>query len=423
MYNQTKEIPNGYNVIVAIDWADRKHDLRIRCGYEEKTLTLTNNLPKLNEFFLDLLAENRWQKIAVVIETTQSALMHLLNSISQFDLFAVHPTTASSYAKTFSPSGAKNDTSDTASLMDLFIKHPEKIRKYNVEKDSSILDFYNEKRRYAVDDRTKFGNQLTALLKKYYPIALQVNGNHIYSPISMGFLEKWSSPQKLLLANKQQLSRFFNTRTSKKCTTPIKLEILQSAMVVVEDEHVTEMYETELFDLLRRIKALNESIKIYESKITRCYQESDDYEVFNSLPGSGKVLGPRVMAFFSQNRERFSDVQEALTYSEIAPVLQESGRMSITRRRYRCDKFRQQTFVEFADGSRKKSLWAQEFYIQKKAQGKSHYTILRALAYKWIRIIYKCWLDKVPYDESKYLKALKNFGSPLVNNSTKTSTI
>ena len=101
MYNQTKEIPNGYNVIVAIDWADRKHDLRIRCGYEEKTLTLTNNLPKLNEFFLDLLAENRWQKIAVVIETTQSALMHLLNSISQFDLFAVHPTTASSYAKTF----------------------------------------------------------------------------------------------------------------------------------------------------------------------------------------------------------------------------------------------------------------------------------------------------------------------------------
>ena len=114
--------------------------------------------------------------------------MHLLNSISQFDVFAVHPTTASSYARTFSPSGAKNDVSDTASLMDLFIKHPEKIRRYNVEKDSTILNFYNEKRRYAVDDRTKFGNQLSALLKKYYPVFLQVNGDHIYSPLSIDFL-------------------------------------------------------------------------------------------------------------------------------------------------------------------------------------------------------------------------------------------
>ena len=273
-----------------------------------------------------------------------------------------------------------------------------------------------------MDDRTKFGNQLTALLKKYYPVALQVNGDHIYSSISMDFLGTWSSPQKLLVDKKQQLSRFFNKRTSKKCTTPIKLEIIQSVMVVVEDEQVTEMYETELLDLLRRIEALNESIKIYDSQIIRCYQESDDYEIFNSLPGSGKVLGPRVMAFFGQNRDRFGDVQEALTYSEIAPVLQESGRTSVTRRRYRCDKFRQQTFVEFADGSRKKSLWAQEFYRQKKAQGKSHYTILRALAFKWIRIIYKCWRDKLPYDEDKYLKVLESFGSTLVNNSTKIST-
>ena len=421
MYTQAPEKPSNYNVIIAIDWADRKHDLRIRYRDEEKAFPLINNLPKRNEFFLDLLAENQWQKIAVVIESTQSALMHLLNSISQFDVFAVHPATAASYARTFSPSGAKNDVSDTASLMDLFIKHPEKIRRYNVEKESTILNFYNEKRRYAVDDRTKFGNQLSALLKKYYPVFLQVNGDHIYSPLSIDFLMRWSSPQKLLEANKQQLKYFFDKRTSKKSTTPIRLEILESTMVVVEDLSVTEMYETEAMDLLRRIVALNESIKIYESKVARCYQENDDYEIFSSFPGAGKALGPRVMAFFGNNRSRFDDVGEALTYSEIAPVLQESGNMSITRRRYRCSKFRQQTFVEFAEGTRKTSVWAQEFYKQKKLQGKSHFTILRALAFKWIRIIYKCWMDQEPYDENRYLEALRKFGSPLVDNTSITT--
>ena len=128
------------------------------------------------------------------------------------------------------------------------------------------------------------------------------------------------------------------------------------------------------------------------------------------------------MAFFGNDRTIFQGVEEALQHSEIAPILIQSGKTKMVKRRYMCSKFRQQTFVEFADGSRKKSLWAQEFYKGNKAQGKSHYTILRALAFKWIRIIYKCWIDKVSYDENKYLEALQKLGSPLVNNSLNSST-
>ena len=39
---------------------------------------------------------------------------------------------------------------------------------------------------------------------------------------------------------------------------------------------------------------------------------------------------------------------------------------------------------------------------------------IRALAFKWIRILFRCWQDRVPYDEAKYLMALKKKGSPLV---------
>src|SRR5215467_5550607 len=39
---------------------------------------------------------------------------------------------------------------------------------------------------------------------------------------------------------------------------------------------------------------------------------------------------------------------------------------------------------------------------------------LRALAYKWIRIVYRCWQTRTAYDESTYLLAFKRRRSPLI---------
>ena len=39
----------------------------------------------------------------------------------------------------------------------------------------------------------------------------------------------------------------------------------------------------------------------------------------------------------------------------------------------------------------------------------------RALAYKWQRIIFRCWQDRVPYDESRYIARLRETNSPLLS--------
>jgi len=36
---------------------------------------------------------------------------------------------------------------------------------------------------------------------------------------------------------------------------------------------------------------------------------------------------------------------------------------------------------------------------------------VRALAFKWIRIVFRCWQDRVAYDETRYLAALVKRGS------------
>ena len=57
--------------------------------------------------------------------------------------------------------------------------------------------------------------------------------------------------------------------------------------------------------------------------------------------------------------------------------------------------------------------WAHAYYFRQKQHGKAHNAILRALAFKWIRILWRCWQDDKPYDETRYLAALKQRRSPL----------
>lgn len=54
------------------------------------------------------------------------------------------------------------------------------------------------------------------------------------------------------------------------------------------------------------------------------------------------------------------------------------------------------------------------FYNQQPAKDSSHQATLRPLAFKWIRIVFRCWQDRTRYDETTYLNALKRRGSSLL---------
>src|SRR6266540_1583444 len=47
------------------------------------------------------------------------------------------------------------------------------------------------------------------------------------------------------------------------------------------------------------------------------------------------------------------------------------------------------------------SFWAKAFYERQRAKGSSHNAAIRALAFKWIRILWRCWADRQPYDETR----------------------
>jgi hypothetical protein len=105
---------------------------------------------------------------------------------------------------------------------------------------------------------------------------------------------------------------------------------------------------------------------------------------------------------------------ELMRFSGIAPIIERSGKQFRIRWRYFCPKFFRQTFHEFAAQSIQDSFWARAYYFSQRAKGKDHHAAVRALAFKWIRIIWKCWQTRTPYNEVIYLETLRKKGSSLL---------
>jgi transposase len=144
-------------------------------------------------------------------------------------------------------------------------------------------------------------------------------------------------------------------------------------------------------------------------------QTLPDYALFQALPGAGPIYAPRLLAAFGEQRERYQSAAEVQKYAGVAPVTERSGKKCWVHWRLQCPKFLRQTFVEWAAETIPRSFWAGAYYRQQREKGCSHQAALRALAFKWIRILYRCWQARTPYDESTYLNSLRRRGSPLLN--------
>jgi transposase len=166
--------------------------------------------------------------------------------------------------------------------------------------------------------------------------------------------------------------------------------------------------------LIAQLKLLIQSIERLDQEIRERYKMQKDRKIFDSFPGAGPQLAPRLLVAFGSDRQRYGSAVDLQQYAGVSPVIEQSGNKSWTHWRYSCPTFLRQTFVEWAGQSVRFSFWARAYYEQQIAKGKPHNTVIRSLAFKWIRIAFRCWQTSTAYDESTYLEALKKRGSPLL---------
>jgi transposase len=395
----------------AIDWADQKHFWRlVPVDSQHVDQGELENTPEAVEAWVTTLQQRfGGRPIALCLEQSRGALVYMLSKYAQVVLFPVHPTTAARYRKTFCTAGASDDPGDTAWLLDLLLRHRERLRPLQPDTvETRLLQFLVEERRRTVDEKTRQSNRLTDCLKQYFPQILRWFDD-VTSPLVGDLLARWGSLQELQRAHPGTLRKFFhqhNCRSEERLQE--RLTAIYEAMPATLDAAVVEAGMLTARGWAKVVASLRDQIAVLERRIAELVDSHPDGALFASLPGAGPALTPRLMVAFGTRRERYQSAYQVQCYSGIAPVKEASGKSQWVHFRRACPKFLRQTFQEFADHSIGQSEWARAYYEHlRKDEKKPHQVAVRALAYKWIRIIFRCWKDGRPYDEQVYLQSLR----------------
>lgn len=405
-----------FAAFVGIDWSDKKHDVcLVEAATGRKEFSVIKHNPQaLQDWALQLRSRFPGKQVAVCLEQSRGPLLFALLQFDSLVLFPVHPKTLSSYREAFSPSRAKDDPTDAEYLVELVIHHRDRLKAWRADDEKTrTLRYLVEHRRRLVNDRTRLSNRLTAALKSYFPQVLDWFPD-IRTPLVCEFLRRWPELVAVKRARPATLEQFFRAHHStRRQTNRQRLTAIGESVALVTDRAVINASKLPVQALVRQMQATLMAIKEFDRAIEQLCAEHQDFHLFSTLPGAGTVYAARLLSAFGTDRQRFTTADEVACLVGVSPVIERSGQSSWTRWRYFCPKFLRQSFIEYAGESIVHCRWAKLYYQQQRGKGKSHQAVPRALAFKWIRIMWKCWQARTPYDEKTYLAALHKQGSPL----------
>jgi transposase len=383
-----------------LDWADDHHDLVV---IDEASTKLAAKrfahtkagLEELTRFLESFTGPEHKDQLACIIETSRGLLISTLLEAG-FTVYPVNPKVAD---RRRSASGAKTDQIDAyllaklgrAELADLSKLHPDSpsiAELKELTRDQDAL----------VQMQTRLVNQLTACLKAYYPVALELF-TKLHQRSTLRFLQTFPTPQAAMAASAAQIAQVL-----KEAGHPTASKVASQIYDTLHRPHLTADAITTrtksrlALALIAQLLPLLEQIAVYEKEIETLFLTHADSQIFESLPGAGKRLAPRLLAELGDDRTRYTGCSQLAALAGTAPVLYQSGNYRKAHRRHACLKPLRNALYQLARTSRQQEPWADDYYQRKRAEGKSHSVALRALSNVWLRILYRMWHTHTCYD-------------------------
>jgi transposase len=405
-----------FAAFAGIDWADRKHVWCLQAaGTTQRETGELEQKPETVEAWVGQLCQRFGNRpIAVALEQSKGALILMLSKYAALHLFPVPSTMSAKLRAALYPSGAKDDPRDANVVLDLLLQHRDKLRRWSPDNEiTRRVQNLVEERRKLVDEKTAQNNRLTDYLKIYFPQMLDWFED-LDTELVCAVLANWPTLEELQKVPPTELRAFFHQHHCQaRDLIEHRIQAIRQAKPAIQDRPVIEAKRAVVKVLVQLIHTLLQGIAELDKEIAEASEAHPDFFIFDSLPGAGAVMAPRLLAALGSQRDRYGSAADVQKYSGIAPITEQSGKKRWVHFRWACPKFLRQSFHEWAGHSIMKSAWARAYYQQQRGRGSDHHAAVRALAFKWIRIIYRCWQDRLAYDENKYLAALAKRGSPL----------
>jgi transposase len=409
---------DDYVAFVALDWADKTHAFarHFVATNTTETGTLDASPEALHAWLEELHAKCGDGRVALALEAGRKGLLHALVEHLWLDLFPVHSAACHRFSAAFRPSGAKDDIPDAETLLTMVMHHRAKLRRWRLDSaQTRELAALVLARRQAVNRRTQLGSQLRTALKGYFPQALELIGDNLECPVALDFLQRWPDLAGAQKARPATLRGFYHQHAVRRPQLIEKrLALIASARPLTSDPAVIGPAVMQVAMFVELLRVLQKHVERLEDRVAAIFAAHPAAAFFRQLPGAGPALAPRLLVAFGDDPERYRAASHLQMFGGVAPVQVKSGHQLWVHWRWNASTFLRQTFVEWAGQTVLYSTWARAYYFRQKHHGKKHQSILRALAFKWIRILWRCWQNHDPYDETRYLAALKQRRSPLI---------
>lgn len=398
-----------------VDWGDTSHSLCVVDGDGKKVLLV--EVPHTAEGLEEMIAKLReFAPVGgVAIETKRSLLVQKFIEAG-FVVYPINPKVSKAWRDGWSPASPKTDPHDAHMLADGLQHRHGNLRPLSQDdpltRELSML-CADESR--LICERTALVNRLRATLKEYHPAALEWFSDWT-TPTSWNFILKFPKPADLAGAPAKKLTGFLKTHNIG--ISPLWQQRIDGRKKASEWPGDVATIEAKSFlavAIAKQLRTLHASLTEYRKRIEKLFDDHPDSDIFTSLPGAGAKLAPRLLSGFGSQRDRYDCAKAVQQLSGAVPVTESSGSRKHVKFRRACQKDFRKTMHQFAWQSVERCVWAKAFYKAARSKGQTHNLALRNLAAKWIKIIYRMWVDKKPYDESVILSALILKNSPVVH--------
>jgi transposase len=311
-------------------------------------------------------------------------------------------------------SGAKSDAGDAAVIAEYLRLRAHRLKTAAPYSDETLaLRTAVRARGDMAGMRVAATNQLSALLDAHWPGAKAVFAD-VESPISLEFLTRYPTPAAAAHLGEKRMAAFLVKHGySGRRPAAELLARLRAAPAGTSREALSEALRDAVLAAVGVLTALNAAVKSLDRSVATHLGEHPDGKIFTSLPRSGQVNAAQVLAEWGDCRQAYEHPDSVAALAGCTPVTKQSGKHRDVHFRWACNKRFRVAVTTFADNSRHASPWAAKVYSDARARGKDHPHAIRILARAWIRVIWPCWLNGVPYDPAQHGAAAALAGQPI----------
>jgi transposase len=387
-----------------IDWAAETHAVCVADAGGKITaeFTIEHSADGIATLIRRLARYGAPGDMPVAIERPNGRLVDLLLEAGH-PVVPVSPNAIKTWRDGEVLSGAKSDAGDAAVIAEYLRLRQHRLKTAAPYSDETVaLRTVVRSRGDLVEMRVAATNQLSALLEAHWPGAKAVFAD-VESPVSLEFLTRYPTPASAAHLGEKRMAAFLVKHGySGRRPAAELLARLRAAPAGTGREALSEALRDVVLAAVGVLAALNAAVKSLDRSVPAHLGEHPDGKIFTSLPRSGQVNAAQVLAEWGDCRQAYDGPDSVAALAGVTPVTSQSGKHRDVHFRWACNKRFRAAMTTFADNSRHASPWAAKTYSDARARGKDHPHAIRILARAWIRVIWPCWLNGIPYDPARH---------------------